>query len=90
FSDILLMSANPVVNGHNANPDDTIVLWDSFESSPIGMAVKEGNTDLLNQANAFIDTFDDEGGLYDELAEDWDAILLEKLGSYGLEFYINE
>jgi polar amino acid transport system substrate-binding protein len=84
------MSANPVVNGYKANPDETIVLWDAVQSSPIGMAVKEGNTELLNQANAFIATFDDEGGLYDELAETWDAVLLENLGRYGLEFYINE
>ena len=89
-ADILLMSANPVVNGYNANPDDTIVLWDAFVSSPIGMAVAEGNSELLAEANAFIDTFNDEGGLYDKLADKWDATLLETLGRYGLEFYINE
>jgi polar amino acid transport system substrate-binding protein len=90
LADVLFMSANPVVNGYKANPDETIVLWDAVQSSPIGMAVKEGNTELLNQANAFIATFDEEGGLYDELAETWDAVLLENLGRYGLEFYINE
>lgn len=90
FTDVLFMSANPVVDGFNANPDDTIVLWDAVQSSPIGMAVKEGNTALLEQANAFIDTFADEGGLYEQLSEDWDALLLEELGRYGLEFYINQ
>jgi len=89
-SDILLMSANPVVDGYNANIEDTIVVWDSFVSSPIGMAVKEGNEELLEQANAFIDTFNEPGGMYDQLAETWDAILLEELGRYGLEFYINQ
>ncbi|MCF7925773.1 MAG: transporter substrate-binding domain-containing protein [Candidatus Izimaplasma sp.] len=89
-SDILLMSANPVVNGYNANPNSTMILWDPFVSSPIGMAVAEGNSELLEQANAFIATFDDDGGLYETLANDWDAILLETLGRYGLEFYINE
>jgi polar amino acid transport system substrate-binding protein len=89
-SDILLMSANPVVDGFKANPNDTIVIWDAFVSSPIGMAVKTGNTELLAQANAFIDTFAEDGGLYDTLAEKWDAVLIEKLGRYGLEFYINE
>jgi polar amino acid transport system substrate-binding protein len=54
------------------------------------MAVKTGNTELLAQANAFIDTFAEDGGLYDTLAEKWDAVLIEKLGRYGLEFYINE
>lgn len=89
-SDILLMSANPVVNGFKANPDDTIVVWDAFVASPIGMAVKEGNTELLKQANDFIATFNDEDGLYDTLKTDWDSVLLENLGRYGLDFYINE
>jgi polar amino acid transport system substrate-binding protein len=89
-ADILLMSANPVVDGYNAYPNDTMVVWDAFVSSPIGMAVKSGNEELLAQANAFIDTFDDEGGMYDQLEEKWDSVLLEELGRYGLEFYITE
>lgn len=90
-ADILLMSANPVVDGYKANPDDTMVIWDAFVSSPIGMAVREGNTELLDQANAFIDTFEDEGGLYDQLSDDWDELLLESLlDKFGLEFYTNE
>ena len=89
-ADVLLMSANPVVNGYKANPTTTIVLWDAFVASPIGMAVAEGNSELLAQANAFIDTFNDDGGLYETLAEDWDSVLLESLGRYGLEFYINQ
>ncbi|MFO7969482.1 MAG: transporter substrate-binding domain-containing protein [Candidatus Izemoplasmatales bacterium] len=89
-ADILLMSANPVVDGHNANPNSTVVMWDAFVASPIGMAVAKGNEDLLQQANAFIDTFHDDGGMYDVLREDWDSVLLDKLGSYGLDFYIYE
>lgn len=89
-SDILLMSANPVVDGQKANPNTTMIVWDPFVSSPIGMAVKKGNTELLERANAFIATFDDEGGLYSVLATKWDALLLEKLGRYGLAFYTNE
>ncbi|MFP4478820.1 MAG: transporter substrate-binding domain-containing protein [Candidatus Izemoplasmatales bacterium] len=88
-SDILLMSANPVVDGYQANMDDTIVVWDSFVSSPIGMAVADGNEELLEEANAFIDTFHEPGGMYDQLADDWDDLLLEELGRYGLDFYIN-
>ena len=89
-ADILLMSANPVVDGYKANQSTTMVVWDAFVSSPIGMAVKKGNTELLADANRFIETFNDEGGLYAILSEKWDAVLLEKLGRYGLEFYINE
>ena len=54
------------------------------------MAVKEGNSELLKQANDFILTFQDDDGVYDQLKLDWDAILLENLGRYGLDFYINE
>lgn len=87
-SDVLLMSANPVVDGYKANMSTTMVIWDPFVASPIGMAVKKGNTELLDKVNAFIETFDDEGGLYEKLAADWDAILLVRLGRYGLDFYI--
>ncbi|MCF7930715.1 MAG: transporter substrate-binding domain-containing protein [Acholeplasmataceae bacterium] len=89
-SDILLMSANPVVDGNKANPDDTIVVWDSFVSSPIGMATQKGNTELIASANEFIATFSEPDGLYEILALKWDAILLENLGRFGLSFYTNE
>jgi polar amino acid transport system substrate-binding protein len=89
-ADILLMSANPVIDGYKANPSSTMVIWDAFIASPIGMAVKEGNTDLLAQANAFIDTFFETDGLYSVLEDKWDETLLENLGRYGLEFYIYE
>ncbi len=88
--DILLMSANPVVDGYKANTDTTIVIWDPFVASPIGMAVKKGNTELLEKANAFIDTFNEPGGLYEVLNEKWNPILLERLGRFGFSFYINE
>ena len=89
-ADILLMSANPVVDGNRANPNTTIIVWDSFVSSPIGMAVQKGNTELLNQANAFIATFNQPGGLYEVLSDKWDATIIEGLGRYGLEFFITE
>jgi polar amino acid transport system substrate-binding protein len=89
-SDILLMSANPVVDGYKANLSTTMIVWTPFVASPIGMAVKKGNAELLASANAFIATFDDEGGLYEVLAEKWDALLLERLGRFGLSFYLDE
>jgi polar amino acid transport system substrate-binding protein len=89
-ADILLMSANPVVDGYKANLNTTMVVWDPFVSSPIGMAVQNGNAELLEQANDFIATFNEPGGLYEELATQWDDVLIERLGRYGLEFYLNE
>ena len=87
-SDILLMSASPVVSGYKANRETTMVVWDPWVASPIGMAVQKGNTELLEQATEFIATFDDEGGLYDVLREKYDSVILEQLERYGLDFYI--
>ena len=89
-ADILLMSASPVVNGYKANREDTMIVWDPWVSSPIGMAVNKGNTELLASANDFIDTFNDEDGLYDQLRANWDAVILAQLERYGMDFYINE
>lgn len=89
-ADVLMMSAFPVTRGHLANPDDTIVLWDPFVSSPIAMGVRQDNPELLEQANEFIATMSEPGGLYEELSEKWDDTVQERLGRYGLEFFINE
>ncbi len=89
-SDILMMSSFPVTNGHRANPDTTMVIWDPFQSSPISMAVEKGNEELLAQANEFIATMHDDGGAYDVLRERWDDEVQALLERYGLEFFINE
>ena len=52
------------------------------------MAVKKGNTELLNLANDFIATFDDEDGLYSVLREKYDASVTAQLERYGMDFYI--
>jgi polar amino acid transport system substrate-binding protein len=88
-ADILLMSASPVVNGYKAYRTKTMIVWSPWVSSPIGMAVNKGNSELLASANAFIDTFTDENGLYSQLRANWDAIVLAQLERYGLDFYIN-
>ena len=89
-SDVLMMSAFPVTRGHLANPEDTIVLWDPFVSSPIAMGVRKGETELLAHANEFVASMSEPGGVYDELRAKWDAEVQELLGRYGLEFFISE
>ncbi|TVR31394.1 MAG: hypothetical protein EA404_10090 [Spirochaetaceae bacterium] len=89
-SDVLMMSAFPVTRGHLANPEDTIVLWDPFVSSPIAMGIRKGESELLAQANEFVSSMSQPGGVYDELRANWDAVVMERLGRYGLEFFINE
>lgn len=88
-SDVLMMSAFPVTRGHRANPEDTIVVWDPFVSSPIAIGVRQGETELLEQANSFVASMSEPGGLYQELSEKWDDTVQELLGRYGLEFFIN-
>lgn len=87
-ADILLMSASPVVSAYKANRATTMVVWDPWVASPIGMAVNKGNTELLASANAFIDSFNNEDGMYDQLRENWNAVVLAQLERYGLDFYI--
>ena len=89
-SDILLMSGNPVADARNKNPETTMIIWDSFIASPIGMALKKGNTELLDQINAFIATMAEEGGLYDQLTAKYDEEIRAILGGRGFEFYLQE
>lgn len=89
-SDVLMMSAFPVTRGHMAHPDNTIVVWDPFESSPIAMGVRNDSLELLEQANEFIAAMAEPGGLYDELSNKWDETIQQRLGRYGLEFFIAE
>jgi polar amino acid transport system substrate-binding protein len=87
-ADVLLMSASPVVSGFKANRETTMIIWDPWIASPIGMAVNKGNASLLADANAFIDTFNDENGMYNQLRSNWDAVILTQLERYGIDFYI--
>jgi len=99
-ADVLIMSAFPVARGHLANPEDTIIVWAPWVSSPIGMGVRQGEDELLAQANEFIVTMDQPGGLYEELRTkwsienldpaDWDADLLFVFERFGIDFFIDE
>lgn len=89
-SDILLMSAFPVANGFRSNPDTTIIVYDAFVSSPIGMAVRKGDTELLAQANAFIAQMSNPGSTYSVLSAKFETEVKSRLVRFGLEFFINE
>ncbi len=99
-ADVLIMSTFPVTRGHLANPEDTIIVWSPWVSSPIGMGVRQGEDELLAQANEFIATMDQPGGLYDELRTkwstanlnpaDWEEAVLFVLERFGLDFFIDE
>ena len=55
------------------------------------MAVKEGNTKLLELANEFIVDMSNEGGVYDQLREKYASTLEELYGEgFTMDFYIYE
>jgi polar amino acid transport system substrate-binding protein len=89
-SDVFLMSGEVVAQAHAANPDTTMIVWSPVSTSNIGMAVQEGNSELLEQVNEFIATMSDPGGVNEQLGEKWDDIIRESLINFGIEFYLNE
>lgn len=89
-SDVFLMSGEVVAQAHAANPDTTMIVWSPVSTSNIGMAVQEGNSELLEQVNEFIAAMSDPGGVNEQLGEKWDDIIRESLINFGIEFYLNE
>ncbi len=88
-ADAFMMSPSSVVDANTANPDTTSILWDIIDDSPIAMGVKEGNNDLLTEANAFIAGME-ENGVYDRLRDKYDTIIGERLPGQTLDFYIRD
>lgn len=90
-ADVIIISPEIVVDAHAAYPDTTVVLRTSVDVSPIGMAVTEGNTKLLDLANKYIDNLDKDGGVYDDLRKKYLSIMQDKFGEDAtLDYYIYE
>ena len=61
----VLVGANTILGDHAANPDTTIVYSGIKDYSQSAMAVKKGNTELLEQLNDFIATmYEDDGFIW--------------------------
>ncbi|MFI3237330.1 MAG: transporter substrate-binding domain-containing protein [Lachnospiraceae bacterium] len=88
-SDVLIAS-NEVHGFHAADPNNTIVYSGIQAQEGSCFVVKKGNTELLDDANEFIATMYEEGGLYDQMAEEWDPIIAEFLQSdaLGLDYIV--
>ncbi|MBN2880052.1 MAG: transporter substrate-binding domain-containing protein [Clostridia bacterium] len=90
-ADVLIISPEVVVDAHNANPDTTVIFWNALDISPIGMAVAEGNAELLEAANDYIAHLNKIDGVYDMLREKYLEVIQEKFGPDAtMDFYINE
>ncbi len=90
ISDILVAS-DEVFGFHAADPENTIVYTGITEVVGSRFAVKKGNKDLLDKANAFIASMYAEGGLYDQIEEEYDVIVGEFLQNpdLGLDYIVN-
>ena len=77
--------------GMNATNKDTTIMYKSpIEFSSTGMAVKDGNTELLKKVNEFVLKME-SSGLNDQLRKDWDQAIKEKLydDSITLDYYLS-
>ena len=88
----ILVGANTIIGDHYAYPNTTQIYWGIPDVSESAMAVKKGNTELLEKANAFIATMYEADGLYSKLAPEYDKEVGEYLkdDSLGLNYIINK
>lgn len=84
----VLVASNEVHGFHAADEANTIVYGGIKEQIGSNFVVKKGNTELLEKSNEFIATMYEEGGLYDELKEEFDPIVAEFLQNdeLGLDY----
>lgn len=68
-------------------PEQTDIIWEPIMQSPIGMGVRQNDTELLEKANKFINQLR-ENGVYEKLANKYDHIINDSLPGKTLEFYI--
>ncbi len=80
----ILVASDEVFGFHAADPENTIVYGGITEVVGSRFAVKKGNTELLEKANAFIATMYEEGGFYDQIEEEYDPIIADFLQNPGL------
>lgn len=88
----ILVGANTIIGDHSAYPNTTQIYWGIPNVSESAMAVKKGNTELLEKANAFIATMYEKDGLYSKLASKYDKAVGEYLkdDTLGLDYIINK
>ncbi|AUD63896.1 hypothetical protein BK010_09960 [Tenericutes bacterium MO-XQ] len=88
-SDVFLMSISNAAGHHLANPDTTEILLDPVALSPIGMAFRKGNEDLVEKANEFIAGLESEG-VYDILRNLYNDDIAANIPGETLNVYLQE
>ncbi len=86
-SDVLIAS-NEVHGFYAADPSNTVVYSGIEAQDASCFVVAKGNDELLAKANEFIETMYAEGGLYDQIEDEWNAIIAEFLqnDALGLDY----
>ena len=85
-----LVGMYTVWGDHAANPNTTIVYENIVDVSGSSFAVKKGNVELLEKANAFIKSMYEKGGFYEQAGTKYDKGISEfmKNDELGLEYII--
>ena len=83
-----LVASNEIHSFHSANKESTIVYSGINQPHGSNFAVRLGDSALLKKANEFIASMHADGGLYDQIAPEYDKVVGEFLGdmSLGLDY----
>lgn len=87
----ILVGSYTLFGMHATNPNTTVIYKNPIESSGTGMAVREGNNELLKSANEFISQME-SSGFNDRLRTSWDTAIGQKLNDENitLDYYLSE
>ncbi len=85
-----LVASSEIYQFNAQNKDTTIVYSNIGNFTGSAFVVEKGNTELLEKSNEFIATMYEEGGLFDQIREEYDAIISEFLQNdeLGLDFIV--
>lgn len=82
----VLIASNEIHSFQAADPENTIVYGGILDQNSSSFGVKKGDTEMLEKANEFIETMYEEGGLYDQIRDEFDVIVSEFLQNPELGF----
>ncbi len=87
-ADVFIVDAVSAVSVARTYPDKIEVIYEPADVSPIGMGMRQEDTELKAKVDEFISKME-ELGVNDKIRKEYDDILKEKVGK-GYEFYLNE